>query len=82
MMICITSTVRRLRHIHGAGMVKISIKEFHDGALPFRNVYTPINVAHQPNGREQLRLAVATDFATLGAESIFFPPREARHTGH
>ena len=43
----------------GVGMVKISIKEFHDGALPFRNVYTPMNVAHKPNGREQLRLAVA-----------------------
>ena len=61
----------------GVGMVKISIKEFHDGALPFRNVYTPINVAHKPNGREQLRLAVARDFVTPGAESIFSPPREA-----
>ena len=42
----------------GVGMVKISIKTFHDGALPSQNVYTPMNVAHKPNGREQLRLAV------------------------
>lgn len=43
---------------YGAGMVKISINEFHDGGLPFRNVYTPMNVVHKPNGREQLRLAI------------------------
>ena len=61
---------------HGAGMVKISIKEFHDNALPSVNVYTPMNVGHKPNGREQLRLAVATNLATLGAESMFSPPHE------
>ena len=54
---------------YGVGIVKISIKEFHDNALPSVNVYTPMNVAHKPNGREQLRLAVATDFATFGAEA-------------
>ena len=60
----------------GVGMVKISIKEFHDNASPFLNVYTPINVEHKSSGREQLRLAVATDFAALGAESMFSPPHE------
>ena len=60
----------------GVGMVKISIKEFHDNASPFLNVYTPINVEHKSNGREQLRLAVATDFAALGAKSMFSPPHE------
>ena len=50
----------------GVSMVKISIKEFHDNASPFLNVYTPINVAHKPNGREQLRLAVATTTTPRG----------------
>ena len=53
----------------GVGMVKISIKEFHDNALPFLNVYTPINVKHKPNGREQLRLAVATTTTALGTSA-------------
>ena len=61
----------------GVGKVKISIKAFHDNGSPTRNFYQPINVAHKPNGREQLRFAVATDFATLDAESIFSPPHEA-----
>ena len=60
----------------GVGMVKISIKEFHDGGSPFLNIYKPLNVDYKPNGREQLRLAVATYFATLGAESMFSPPHE------
>ena len=66
----------------GVGMVKISIKEFHDNTLPFLNVYTPMNVEHKPNGREQLRLAVATYFATLGAESMFSPAARGKHTGY
>ena len=53
----------------GVGMVKISIKEFHDNALPFLNVYTPINVEHKPNGREQLRLAVSTTTTALGTSA-------------
>ena len=65
----------------GAGMVKISIKEFHDGALPSRNVYTPLNIAHKPNGREQLRLAVARDFVMPGAESTFSCAARGKHTG-
>ena len=60
----------------GVGMVKISIKEFHDNALPFLNVYQPFNVEHKPNGREQLRLAVATNFATLDAGFMSDQPRE------
>ena len=57
-------------------MVKVSITEFHDNASPFPNVYKPFDVEHKPNGREQLRLAVATDFTALGAESIFSPLHE------
>ena len=41
-------------------MVKISVKEFNDGGSPFLNIYKPFNVDYKPNGREQLRLAVAT----------------------
>ena len=59
----------------GVGMVKISIKEFHDGALPFQNVYMPMNVAHKPNGREQLRLAVATPATPLETEVMVSLPR-------
>ena len=55
-------------------MVKISIKEFHDNASPFPNVYKPFDVANKPNGREQLRLAVATDLAALGAGFMFYLP--------
>ena len=55
-------------------MVKISIKEFHDNAVPFPNVYKPFNVANKPNGREQLRLDVATDLAALGAGFMFYLP--------
>ena len=55
-------------------MVKISIKEFHDNASPFPNVYKPFNVANKPNGREQLRLDVATDLAALGAGFMFYLP--------
>ena len=57
-----------------ADMVKISIKEFHDNASPFPNVYKPFDVANKPNGREQLRLAVATDLAALGAGFMFYLP--------
>ena len=60
----------------GVSMVKISINAFHDNGSPTRNFYQPMNVAHKPNGREQLRLAVATDFTTLGAESTFSAPHE------
>ena len=61
----------------GVGMVKISIKEFHDGALPFRHVYTPVNVAYKPNGREQLRLAIATPTTPLGTGvMVSLPQRE------
>ena len=55
-------------------MVKISIKEFHDNASPFPNVYKPFDVVNKPNGREQLRLAVATDLAALGAGFMFYLP--------
>ena len=55
-------------------MVKISIKEFHDNASPFPNVYKPFDVANKPNGREQLRLDVATNLAALGAGFMFYLP--------
>ena len=55
-------------------MVKINIKEFHDNASPFPNIYKPFDVANKPNGREQLRLAVATDLAALGAGFMFYLP--------
>ena len=48
------------------GMVKISIKEFNDGGSPVLNIYKPLNVDYKPNGREQLRLAVATPTMSLG----------------
>ena len=54
--------------------MKISIKEFHDNASPFPNVYKPFDVANKPNGREQLRLAVATDLAALGAGTMIYLP--------
>ena len=57
-----------------ADMVKISIKEFHDNASPFPNVYKPFDVANKPNGREQLRLPVATDLAALGAGTMLYLP--------
>ena len=55
-------------------MVKVNIKEFHDNASPFPNVYKPFDVANKPNGREQLRLAVATDIAALGDGFMFYLP--------
>ena len=47
-------------------MVKISVKEFNDGGSPVLNIYKPLNVDYKPNGREQLRLAVATPTMPLG----------------
>ena len=41
-----------------ADMVKVSVKEFHDNASPFPNVYKPFNIGNKPNGREELRLKV------------------------
>ena len=61
----------------GVGMVKISIKTFHDGTLPSRNVYVPLDLAHKPNGREQLRLAVARPTTPLGTGvMVSLPQRE------
>ena len=59
-----------------ADMVKISIKEFHDNASPFPNVYKPFGVANKPNGREQLRLAVATTTMSLGTGVILSLPHD------
>ena len=55
-------------------MVKVNIKEFHDNASPFPNVYKPFDVANKPNGREQLRLPVATDIAARGTGFMFYLP--------
>ena len=41
-----------------AADVTVSIGEFHDGDAP-RNYYYPAHIATKPNGREQLKLAVA-----------------------
>ena len=41
-----------------ANMVKVSVKEFHDNASPFPNVYKPFDIGNKPNGREELRLTV------------------------
>ena len=57
-----------------ADMVKINIKDFHDNASPFPNIYKPFDVPNKPNGREQLRLAVATDLAALGAGTMIYLP--------
>ena len=55
-------------------MVKINIKDFHDNASPFPNIYKPFDVANKPNGREQLRLPVATTTTALGAGFMFYLP--------
>ena len=59
-----------------ADMVKISIKEFHDNASPFPNVYKPFGVDYKPNGREQLRLAVATPTMSLGTGVMLSLPHD------
>ena len=59
-----------------ADMVKISVKEFHDNASPFPNVYKPFGVANKPNGREQLRLAVATPTMPLGTGVMLSLPHD------
>ena len=58
------------------GMVKISIKEFNDGGSPFLNIYKPFNVDYKPNGREQLRLAVATTTMPLGTGVMLSLPHD------
>ena len=57
-----------------ADTVKISIKEFHDNASPFPNVYKPFDIGNKKNGREQLRLPVATDLAARGTGFMFYLP--------
>ena len=58
------------------GMVKISVKEFNDGGSPFLNIYKPFNVDYKPNGREQLRLAVATPTMSLGTGVMLSLPHD------
>ena len=41
---------------------------------PFPNIYKPFDVANKPNGREQLRLPVATTTTALGAGFMFYLP--------
>ena len=57
-------------------MVKISVKEFNDGGSPFLNIYKPFNVDYKPNGREQLRLAVATPTMPLGTGVMLSLPHD------
>ena len=57
-------------------MVKISVKEFSDGGSPFLNIYKPFNVDYKPNGREQLRLAVATPTMPLGTGVMLSLPHD------
>ena len=58
------------------GMVKISVKEFNDGGSPVLNIYKPLNVDYKPNGREQLRLAVATPTMSLGTGVMLSLPHD------
>ena len=58
------------------GMVKISIKEFNDGGSPILHIYKPFNVDYKPNGREQLRLAVATPTMPLGTGVMLSLPHD------
>ena len=57
-------------------MVKISVKEFNDGGSPVLNIYKPFNVGYKPNGREQLRLAVATPTTSLGTGVMLSVPHD------
>ena len=57
-------------------MVKISVKEFNDGGSPVLNIYKPFNVDYKPNGREQLRLAVATTTMSLGTGVMLSLPHD------
>ena len=57
-------------------MVKISVKEFNDGGSPVLNIYKPFNVDYKPNGREQLRLAVATTTTSLGTGVMLSLPHD------
>ena len=41
-----------------ASEVRVHLKEFHDNASPYPNVYKPFDVGNKPPGREQLRLKV------------------------
>ena len=59
-----------------AAMVKISIKEFHDNPAPYPNWYIPFGVENKPNGREQLRLAVATPTMPLGTGVMLSLPHD------
>ena len=56
--------------------LKISVKEFNDGGSPFLNIYKPFNVDYKPNGREQLRLAVATPTMSLGTGVMLSLPHD------
>ena len=56
--------------------LKISVKEFNDGGSPFLNIYKPLNVDYKPNGREQLRLAVATPTMSLGTGVMLSLPHD------
>ena len=58
------------------GMVKISVKEFNDGGSPVLNIYKPLNLDYKPNGREQLRLAVATPTMPLGTGVMLSLPHD------
>ena len=57
-------------------MLKISVKEFNDGGSPVLNIYKPINIEFKPNGREQLRLAVATTTMSLGTGVMLSLPHD------
>ena len=63
--------------------MKVSIKEFHDNASPFPNVYKPFDIGNKKNGREELRLAVATDDLTARGDRIYvLPAARRRRTDH
>ena len=61
-----------------ADMVKVSVKEFHDNAKPFPNVYKPFNLDVKPNGREQLQLKVNVPKFNLGdGLRVYLPHSES-----
>ena len=59
-----------------ASEVKVSVKEFHDNATPYKNFYQPIALDSKPNGREQLTLKVNIPKHDLEAGYRIYLPHE------
>ena len=60
-----------------ATSVKVSVKEFHDNASPYKNYYQPgVNAGSTPNGREKLELTVDIPKHDLEAGYRIYLPHE------